>query len=110
MINLDKLKPVLEGYKEYFPQKWNVEKYKWEAVKQFQDNWNIDADNFGEMFKKATEKTANLLTSSYSYPRLMIINFANANDETTRSMFKKLFDETKDLATRDDEFQKTSEE
>ena len=41
-------------YKQDLPKYWNNEKYKWEAVKCFQDNWNIDAEDFSEMFKKAT--------------------------------------------------------
>ena len=113
MINNEKLKPILEGYKKYFPLNFageNSEKYKWEAVKHFQDNWNIDADNFGEMFAKATEKTYNLLTSGYVYPRGMIINFAESNDEATRRMFRNLFDESKDLAMRVEAFQVAAEE
>ena len=51
MIDLEKLNPILEGYKAYFPSHWDDEKYKWEAVKHFQDHWNIDAENFGDMFK-----------------------------------------------------------
>ena len=69
MIDLEKLKLILEGYKAYFPSHWEDEKYKWEAVKHFQDHWNIDADDFGEMFKQATDKTFNLLASGYAYPR-----------------------------------------
>ena len=70
MIDYEKLYPILEGYKKYFPTYWEgAEKYKWEAVKHFQDHWNIDAENFGDMFKLATDKTANLLASGYSYPR-----------------------------------------
>ena len=33
MINVEKLKPVLDGYKTYFPTHWIDEKYKWEAIK-----------------------------------------------------------------------------
>mgnify|MGYP000994314647 FL=1 len=65
MIDIEKLKDILEGYKTYFPGHFNDEKYKWEAVKCFQDNWNIDAPNFGDMFRIATDKTDNLLTSGY---------------------------------------------
>ena len=71
MINYEKLQPILEGYKEYFPANFdgaNGEKFKWEAVKHFQDHWNIDAENFGDMFKQATDKTFNLLASGYAYP------------------------------------------
>ena len=110
MINLGKLTPVLDGYKKYFPIHWNDEKYKWETIKHFQDNWNIDAENFGDMFKKATEKTSNLLASGYAYPRAMITNFAKADDEGTRSMFRALFDESVDLAQRVSTFQAAAED
>ncbi len=75
MINLEKLKPILTGYKTYFPEHWDDEKYKWEAVGHFQKYWNIEAEDFSEMFRKATEKTYNLLASGYAYPRRMIINW-----------------------------------
>ena len=110
MINIQKLKPVLEGYKTYFPQHWDGEKYKWEAVKHFQDHWDIDAGDFGEMFKQATDKTFNLLASGYAYPKAMITNFAKADDEGVRSMFRALFDESVDLAARVDAFQTAAED
>lgn len=110
MIDLEKLKPILEGYKAYFPSHWDDEKYKWEAVKHFQDHWNIDAENFGDMFKIATDKTSNLLASGYAYPRDMITNFAKADDEATRTMFRNLYDESQDLAARVDAFRTASEE
>ena len=110
MIDKEKLNPILEGYKEYFPAHWKDEKFKWEAIKHFQDHWKIDAENFGDMFKEATDKTFSLLASGYAYPRLMVINFAKADDEAVRSMFQNLFDESQDLATRVDAFQTSSEE
>ena len=51
MISFEKLEPIIAGYKAYFPIHWEDEKYKWEAIKHFQDHWNIDAENFGDMFK-----------------------------------------------------------
>lgn len=110
MIDLGKLNSVLEGYKAYFPSHWDDENYKWEAIKHFQDHWDIDVDDFGEMFKQATDKTFNLLASGYAYPRGMITNFAKADNEATRAMFKNLYDESKDLAERVDAFQTASEE
>ncbi len=110
MINLEKLKPIIAGYKTYFPSHWKDEKYKWEAIQHFQNHWNIDAENFGDMFKQATDKTFNLLASGYAYPRGMIINFAKADDEGTRSMFRALFDESVDLTVRIEAFLASSEE
>lgn len=110
MINFEKLKPVFEGYKDYFPSHWKDEKYKWQAVQQFQDHWNIDAENFGEMFKEATKKTLNLLASGYAYPRAMVIEFAEADDQETRHMFRVLFDESRDLLERVEQFKHKAEE
>ncbi len=110
MINSDKIIPIVKGYKKYFPAHWADEKYKWEAVKHFQDNWDINAENFGEMFKKATDKTSNLLASGYAYPRGMILEFAKVDDEAVREMFRQLFDDSQDLAERMTTFMKKSEE
>ena len=109
MIDREKLKSVIEGYKKYFPTHWDDERYKWEAVKHFQDNWNVDDDNFGEMFAKATAKTFNLLASGYVYPRATIIKLAEEDNEAVRAMFKNLYDESVDLATRVESFQVETE-
>lgn len=109
MIDKDKLNIIIDKYKKSFYDRWTDEKYKWEAVKHFQDNWNIDAENFGEMFNKATEKTGNLLSSSSNYPRAIIVDFAKVDDEATRNMFRNLFDESCDLSERVKNFQNTSE-
>lgn len=61
------------------------------------------------MFKQATDKTSNLLASGYAYPRGMITNFAKADDEAKRSMFRDLFDESVDLGARVYAFQKAAE-
>lgn len=109
MVEIEKMKPILAGYKAYFPSHWDDEKYKWEAVKHFQDHWNIDAPNFGEMFKQATDKTFNLLASGYAYPRGMVLNFAKADDAAVRQMFHDLFDESRDLTERVGAFQAAAE-
>ncbi len=109
MINKDKLLSIFEGYKSYFPEHWNKEKYKWEAVKHFQEHWNIDAENFGEMFKRATQKTSNLLTVHQFYPKNMIEDFAAADSDATRLMFKTLANESIDLGERIKFFQDEAE-
>lgn len=110
MIDAQKTVGIIESYKQYFPEHWEDEKYKWEAVKHFQDNWDIEAENFGAMFKKATDKTFNLLASGYAYPRGMILEFAKADDTAVREMFRRLFDESLDLSDRVTEFMNTAEE
>ena len=46
MFDIEKLMAALTAYKQYFPLHWKDEKYKWEAVQYFQNNWDIEAENF----------------------------------------------------------------
>lgn len=114
MIDKTRLHLILNEYKKDFPKlfwtsKTENEKYKWVAVKHFQDNWDIDAENFSEMLAKSLAKTENLLASQGSFPKGMIIAFSKANPEKVREMFKKLFDEKISVVTRIEDFMKSSE-
>ena len=104
MINVKKLTEIIDEYKKYFPDHWKDEKYKWEAIQHFQQCWDINAENFLEMFLSATDKTYNLLASMNNYPRGMIKAFATVDAEAVRGMFLDLFDESKNLAERIDSF------
>lgn len=88
---------------------WEKEKYKWIAVKHFQDHWNIDAPDFAAMFKEATAKTSNLLTARNYFPRGMIIDFATADAEAVRAMFRALFDENSSVVDRVNHFIENAE-
>ena len=47
MFDKKKYDNALASYKRDFINKqWPNEKYKWEAVKCFQDNWDINAKDF----------------------------------------------------------------
>ena len=85
-MDKDKFIEILSEYKNKFDIRWPEEKYKWQNIKQFQDNWDIDAENFVEMLEKAIPAT-NLLVSRNYFPRGMIIAFANNDPEKVRSMF-----------------------
>ncbi len=110
MINTEKLKNVVSYYKDDFLKRWKDEKYKWEAVKHFQDNWKINKTDFAEMFMEATAKHYNLLASGHTYPRDMIRQFAEKDPEATRAMFINLYDEDKDLTQRLDKFKSDADE
>lgn len=94
----------LSIYKQDLPSFWEDEKYKWEAVQRFQEKWDIEAEDFGEMIKDATSKHLNLLASMNYFPVGMILNFAAEDKERTRNMFRMLYDESKDLAQRINNF------
>ena len=56
---MDKTKftEILSEYKRDFPQRWQDEMYKWQNIKQFQENWNANAENFHDMLEKALPHT-----------------------------------------------------
>ena len=104
MINKGVLKEILTAYKKDFSKNWETEKFKWEAVKHFQDNWDIGANDFIEMFKKSMSKTGNLLDSKNNYPREMIVFFARHDEKTVKEMFVNLYDEKKEIGERIEKF------
>lgn len=109
MFNHDILKEALACYKrDFLSFQWKEEMFKWEAVKWFQDHWDVNAPDFLEMMNRSFEKTYNLLTSGNYFPIGMLQGFVKAAPEEVRGMFIALFDETKDVFERIDAFKKKS--
>ncbi len=104
-----RMKDALVSYKRDFAKKqWPNEKYKWEAVKHFQDNWDVNATDFADMLTRSLAKTFNLLASVNNFPAKMIQSFAKVAPEEVRAMFIDLFDESKDVYERIDRFKAKS--
>ena len=109
MFDKFRLKDALVQYKKDFvTMQWGNEKYKWEAVKCFQDNWDVNAEDFADMLNRSLAKTFNLLASMNNFPARMITGFARTAPEEVRSMFIALFDETKDVYERIESFKMQS--
>ncbi len=109
MFNRNILKDILKAYKKDFvTSQWPGEKFKWEAVKWFQDNWDVNAPDFPGMLSRALGKTRNLLASNNNFPQKMIIKFAETFPEEVRSMFINLYDEKRDLLERIESFKNQS--
>lgn len=102
MFDKFRLKAALVEYKKRFVQtQWPDEKYKWEAVKCFQVNWDVNADDFAGMLTKALSQTNN-------FPARMITKFAEIAGEEVRAMFIELYDESKDICERIENFKQKS--
>ena len=109
MFDITKLKDVLVAYKQNFvSRQWGEEKYKWEAVRWFQDNWDVNATDFAAMLSRSLDKTFNLSASNNNSQKGMIAAFAKAAPEEVRAMFIALFDESKDVFERMDAFKTQS--
>ena len=105
MFDKSLLKAALVEYKKDFVRKqWPDEKYKWEAVKWFQDNWDVNASDFADMLSRSLEKTNNLLASASNFPAGMLQRFAKSAPEEVRGMFIDLYDEGKEVYERIESF------
>ncbi len=99
-----KIREIVNAYKADFKRIDEEERYKWEAIKHYKNNWNIDANDFAEMLEKAFSKTYNLLTAGQYFARKMLVAFSKEHPEEVRSLFKMLYDESLPLAKRFDDF------
>ena len=103
-IAKDKIKEVIDLYKADFTRIDKDERYKWIAVKHFQDNWNVDSLDFADMLERSFAKHINLLDSGVARPLGVMVSFAKREHETVRSLFRTLFDETQPLESRMSDF------
>ena len=109
MFDQFRLKSAVAAYKKRFVQtQWPDEKYKWEAVKCFQVNWDVHSDDFAGMLTKALSQTGNLLASVNNFPARMITKFAEIAQEEVRAMFIELYDESKEVYERINHFKQKS--
>ena len=110
MFDKERLAEILVEYKKNFViNQWGEEKYKWEAIKSFQDNWDVNAEDFPEMLSKSLSATYNLLASINNFPKKMITMFAEEAPEKVRKLFISLFDESRDVYERIAEFKAESD-
>ena len=99
-MNYSKLDRVIDSYKNTLNVNLPEEDYKWEAIKHFQNTWDINAVDFANMLSDAFSQAGNLLVGNWFFPLKMIKKYAELEPETVREMFKVLYDETKDLFER----------
>jgi predicted RNA-binding protein with PUA-like domain len=104
----EKFEPLIDRYKFYL-EEFGLEKeqYKWEAIRHFQQTFNIEAHDFTENFKDAVSKASNLVyQNSIGFIRKTVEYFP----EDVREMFRTLYDEESSLEDRFSHFTKSAEE
>jgi len=96
----EKIKLIIDAYKADFERVNQEERYKWEAVGCYQRNWNIEAENFSQMYAEAFKEASNLLSANMYWPYKMVITFAEQEPDKVRELFKMLYNEDIPLAQR----------
>ena len=96
-MDTNRLQKIFDSYVEKFETFNNSEHheiYKWAAVSHFQKYWDLDAENFGEMFKTAFEESDSLIDASAAQPVNGVVALCRDGEETmeaVRELFRELF-------------------
>lgn len=99
-MNLQKINQSFEAYHELIKSP-NYDGWRlWELAHQFQSNWDIDTTNFREMFDKSFALNSPLWIRDDYYPKQAMQRYIDLNDDIVRSMFKDLYNESKEIDGR----------
>lgn len=112
MFDKELLSQAIVEYKNQFEKWWPDERFKWESVKYFQENWDIDAEDFHEMIANTLNKPniyAGLLASANNFPAAYLLVTSQKDPEAVRKMFVDLYDENTDIWERIANFKLTAE-
>lgn len=90
------------GFNDYIKES---EGYKFDFINHFQNNFNLDAKDFYIMVDEALVDN-NLTGGSYFFPKKMLLYFIEKDEIQVKKAFIHLFNESKDVEHRIDDFKK----
>lgn len=100
----EKLAPYIAWYKRHWAEIHDREDYKWNAVRHFQEHFDIDAEDFAANLRESFRKAGNLLAGSMYTPLSMLVKHAVLSPDEVRKAMVDLYDETKPLYERSAQF------
>ena len=92
--------PVIQAYIRQFDDFFELESYKWKAVKHFQNTYFNSKLPMAESMKQSLKYADNLLASNNYFPARMMEFFALDKEQRTRQALATLFDESQSLVIR----------
>lgn len=96
----EKIKDIIQSYKDNFEKTDEGERYKWRAFAHYKKHWQIEADDFVAMLTESLKASSNLLAGGMYYPYKMAVEYAKAEPEIVRELFRMLYDESLPLGER----------
>lgn len=105
-MQLKKIQEHIAAYKKQLSKNPNPNLYKWESQQIWQENWDIEARDFAEMYDRSLEnsQTRRIWNRESYAPKKMMLEFAKMQPHFVYSMFQELFNEDKDIGNRVDRF------
>ena len=107
-MQLKKVQQYISDYQKILKEKREFhELYKWECLKNFQINWDIEAANFAKMYDQSLQSTVTrrLWKGEDFFPKEMMLKFITISPDFVRAMFRDLFNEEKEIEDRVARFQ-----
>jgi hypothetical protein len=108
-MQLNKIQQLIDEYKVYLAKNYpyrELNLYKWESLNYWQNHWDTEALNFREMYNESLQNSTNrrIWSREHYAPKQMMLIFIDLQPEFVRSMFRELFNESKEVAHRIDRF------
>lgn len=106
-MQLKKLQQQFELFKGYLKKPKSYDRlYVWEAQRNFQEHWNIQAVDLEEMYDRSLtcSQTKRLWKRQAYEPKKMMRAFIQMQADFVQHMFKDLFNEEKEVDARMDRF------
>ena len=95
-MNKENISVLFCNYIEHFAELNNPEHeeyFKWNAIGQVQECWDLEAEAFGQMLRKAFKESYTLLDNRIVQPVNGIISLTEKDEETVREAFRHLLEE-----------------
>ena len=102
------LESILSRYENKMELIRETEIYKWEALRDFKDAWNLDSPNLPEMLKASLLGFAQYLSSPVAYHFISLIELSKYYPNQTKGELQRLSDESCRLDDRIDSFYRST--
>lgn len=106
MINKKNFDNYCERYVQSIDQRDEHHFLPWECLANFKEHWDIDALDFHSMYDRSfqSKMSVRLWKRENYFPKEMMLEFIELDKEFSRSMFRDLFDESKEIDGRVNRF------
>lgn len=102
-MKVERIKYYLEEFKTFIAdQNGYPYAYKWEALKNYQENWNTEKKELYEMYNMSlvSNESRSLWGGEYNSAKSAMLKMIDSNPEFMRSAFRDLFLDQNDLSLR----------
>ena len=106
-MQLKRIQELIAGYRQFLrTDRSHDNNYIWESQRVFQENWDLEAEDFRTVFDQSFQNstTRRLWSRENHAPKQAMLNFIDMQPDYVQFMFRDLFNEDKEIGGRVDRF------